>query len=600
MFLSTPMESLFNLLDQATGTPRRLRRGDVLFHEGNRADSFYLVHNGRLRAIRGMDGASPTTVGEAGRGEIIGEMAVLSDAPRSASVLAIRDTHLTEFSGKDLANLSKESLLAVMRILASRMRQMMDGQRDHTLPTCIVVVPVQQAVPINEYCDRLRESLQEAGGRCLWVRGGELPAEFQNLQNCDGEDFDRLGHWLEERERSESLLLLQADYDVTPWTERCLRQADLILLVAKPVGEPVKSPAERAMDRLPGKEARPRVDLVLLQDEPPYHGTAAWLADRHVVRHHHVRLHSAADKARAGRMLAGKDVSFAFGGGGARGFAHVGILRACEELGIPVDRACGTSMGSIIAGLAALGIGWEEITERLRENWTDMRKLSDYTLPLLSIDTARGYARGLEGLFGSTRIEDLPINYFCVSCNLTRASVMVHRSGLMTKWIGGSVSIPGLAPPLVEQGELLVDGGLLNNLPVDIAKADGAGMVVGVDVSPATEFRLPATYSGRPSSWDVLWSRLRRKNHASGGIGKPVFPTLAAVLYRATSLSSVHQQERLVKMADCYIKVRADKFKMLEFESLDAIAALGHTTGLDALQPVATWVNNNSSRNQPT
>ena len=594
------MESLFSLLDQATGTPRRLRRGDVLFHEGNRADSFYLVHNGRLRAIRGMDGDSPATVGEAGRGEIIGEMAVLSDAPRSASVIAIRDTHLTEFSGKDLANLSKESLLAVMRILASRMRQMMDGHRDNALPTCIVVVPVQASVPISEYCERLQESLQEAGGRCLWVRGNDLPAEFQNLPNCDGEAFERLGHWLEERERGESLLLLQADYDVTPWTERCLRQADLILLVARPVGEPVKSPAERAMDRLPGKEARPRVDLVLLQDEPPYRGTAAWLADRQVTRHHHVRLHSADDKARAGRMLAGKDVSIALGGGGARGFAHVGILRACSELGIPVDRTCGTSMGSIIAGLAALGIGWEEITERLREHWTDMRKLSDYSIPLLSIDTARGYARGLEGLFGDTCIEDLPINYFCVSCNLTRASVMVHRLGPMTKWLGASVSIPGLAPPLVEQGELLVDGGLLNNLPVDIAKADGAGMVVGVDVSPATEFRLPATYSGRPLFWDVLWSRLRPKTHGASGYEKPVFPTLAAVLYRATSLSSVHQQERLVKMADCYIKVKADKFKMLEFEALDAIAALGHSTGLDALQPVAAWVNGNSIRKEIT
>jgi predicted acylesterase/phospholipase RssA len=98
----------------------------------------------------------------------------------------------------------------------------------------------------------------------------------------------------------------------------------------------------------------------------------------------------------------------------------------------------------------------------------------------------------------------------------------------------------------------------------------------------------------------VLWSRLRRKTHGASGYEKPVFPTLAAVLYRATSLSSVHQQERLVKMADCYIKVKADKFKMLEFEALDAIASLGYSTGLDALQPVAAWVNGNSIRKEST
>ncbi|MFM7182176.1 MAG: patatin-like phospholipase family protein [Verrucomicrobiales bacterium] len=588
------MDSLFRLLDQATGTRRQLRRGDVLFHENNRGDSFYLVRNGRLRAIRNLDGENPVTVGEVGRGEIIGEMAVLSDAPRSASVIAIRDTHLTEYSGSDLAALPKESLLAVMRILATRIRKLMDGERDRALPNCIAVVPVQQGLPIEEYCERLVGSLKEDGGRCLWMRDRDLPSEFKGLANCDGEDFERLGQWLEEKERSEAMLLLQADYEVTPWTERCLRQADLILLLAQPIGEPVKSPAERAIERLPGKQARPRVDMVLLQNEAPYRNTAAWLANRQITRHHHVRLSDPVDKARAGRMLTGKDVSFTFGGGGARGFAHIGILRACQELGIPVDRVCGTSMGSIVSGLAAMGHNWEEITDRLRIHWTQKRKLVDYTFPLLSIDTSRGYARALQQLFGETRIEDLPINYFCVSCNLTQADVMIHREGPMAKWIGASISVPGIAPPLVENGELLVDGGLLNNLPVDIAKADGAGMVVGVDVSPETEFRLPASYSGRPQALDVFWSRIsgRKKDQASA-MAKPVFPTLAGILYRATSLSSVFQQDQLIRRADFYIKVNVDQFRLLEFESLDAISKIGHTTGLEKLAPVSEWVKKN-------
>jgi predicted acylesterase/phospholipase RssA len=590
--------NLETLLGPDAGTTRHLRRGDVLFHQGNRGSSFYLVQSGRLRAIRDLDGEHPVLIGEIGRGELVGEMAVLGDAPRSASVVAIRDSQVTEFSGADLAALPKESLLEVMRVLATRIRRLLDASgRKQSLPACIVVLPVGPGLPVDEYCQRLHDSLVAAGGRCALVRGADLPAEFAGLTASDGAEFRRLGHWLDEAEGKHGMLLLQADWEVTPWTERCLRQADLILLLAKASAEPSKGPAERAIERLPGKAARPRIDLVLLQDEPPYRGTAAWLAGREITRHHHVRLHSEADKARAGRMLTGSDVSLAFGGGGARGFAHIGILRACEELGIPVDRVGGTSMGSIIGGLAAMGFGWQDVTERIRAQFIPKRRLTQFTLPLLSLDTSRRYIRALEALYGTTLIEDLPINFFCVSCNLTRASVLVHREGPLAKWVGASISVPGIAPPLVEHGELIVDGGLLNNLPVDIAKEDGAGMVVGIDVSPQTEFRLPAAYSGRPQAWDVLWSRIsgRRRDDPSS-LAKPVFPTLAALLYRATSLSSVAGMEKSVRLADCYIKLPVDGYRLLDFEALDPISAIGYESGLTDLQPVAEWVR---TRRQP-
>jgi NTE family protein/lysophospholipid hydrolase len=591
---------ILSLLEQANGSARFLRRGDVLFHEGNRGNSFYVVKSGRLRAIRHLDGANPSTIGEIGRGEMVGEMAVLGDAPRAASVIAIRDSHVVEFSGTDLTKLSKESLLSVMRILALRIRRMIDSRQVNSLPSCITVVPVSASAPMAEYCERLAASLKEAGGHAALVRPADLPAEFASVENCDGELFHRLGGWLDELERREKLIVLQADYEVTPWTERCLRQADLILLVARASEEPSKSPAERAIDRLPGKQARPRVDLVLLQEEPPYHGTARWLADRDVVRHHHVRLHSTADRARAGRMLTGRDVTLAFGGGGARGFAHIGVIRACQELGIPIDRVCGTSMGSIIAGLYAMGMDWNGMTEHLRSHFLPKRRLSQYTFPILSIDTARNYEKALRRLYGTTEIEDLPVNYFCVSCNLTTASVVIHRSGSLAKWIGASISVPGIAPPYVERGELLVDGGLLNNLPVDIAKADGAGMAIAVDVSPETEFRLPSTYSGRPQALEVLWSRITRKSRESQGFEhKPVHPTLGALLVRATTLTSVNQKDLLAKIADLYLKLPVEGFKLLDFDKLDSISEIGYTASMSELLGVVKWIQQSPAGNQP-
>lgn len=578
------------LLEGVTGTPRALARGELLFREGEPGDSFYLVQGGRFRAIRNLGSRekAPLIVGEIGRGELVGEMAVLGYSLRSASVVAMRDSHVIEVSGSDLENLPRSSLLQVLRVLAQRIRHMLDRDQRQSLPSCVAILPISKDVPIDEYASRLRDSLADTDTPCSLFGSRDLPARFDGLESADDSRFRLLGSWLDEREVAGETLLLQADWSLTPWTQRCLCQADLILLVATAGSDPGKSPAEEAIDRLP-KEARPRVDLVLLQKELPYRGTARWLEHRQICRHYHVRLHSPVDKARAGRLLTGRDVSLALGGGGARGFAHIGILRACDELDIPVDRVCGTSMGAVVGGVAALGLDWREIADRIRSHFPPERKLIQYTLPVLSIDTAKRYIRTLESMYGDTQIEDLPVNYFCVSCNLTRANILVHRRGPLAKWVGASMSVPGIAPPLVENGELIVDGGLLNNLPVDLAKADGAGMVVGIDVSPQTEFSLPSYYSGRPQAFQVLRSWLPRR--ARPGKARPVFPSLPALLHRSTTLGSVFNQEKLKQEADCYIKVPVDGFKLLEFERLDDIAEIGYRTGMNELRPVATWAN---------
>jgi NTE family protein len=200
----------------------------------------------------------------------------------------------------------------------------------------------------------------------------------------------------------------------------------------------------------------------------------------------------------------------------------------------------------------------------------------------------------LERMFGDRRIEDLPLNFFCISCNLTLAKPMVHRRGRLAKWIGASVSVPGIAPPLVESGELLVDGGLLNNLPVDIIKGEGAGTVIGVDVSPDTDLRMADDYYGRPGAMEVLRSLLpfgrkgKGKGSGNGSEAQPQgYPTLGNILYRATCLSSIYQKEALKDMADLYIKLPVSEFKMLEWGKIDDLVEIGYREGLKKLAPIA-------------
>lgn len=544
------------------------------------------MRSGRLRALLCRDREAAQMVGDIGPGEIFGELAVLCAAPRAATVVALRDSVVTEFSGDDLAQLPAPVLLAVMRLLATRMRGMIEGRPAAKGPRCITLVAAAPNLPLAEVAQAMIRVAAPLGKHCLTLSAPDLPAEIRRLGISD----PAVGRWLSQREE-DGILILQADYEETDWTRRCLLQADRVIVVGRATEDPALSPGERALEELGESLTRPEVDLVLLQHELPFRGTARWLAGRRVRNHFHVRPQVSADRERMARQLFGANLSLALGGGGARGFAHVGLLRACEEMALPVDRVGGTSIGSIVGGLAAMGLASAEIKERLRAAFVPSRKLKDWTLPVLSFDTSRGYQEALHHLYGDAVIEDQPVNYYCVSCNLTRARQEIHRRGPLWKWVGASISYPLLAPPLVVDGEMLVDGGLLNNVPADIARADGAGFVLGVDVGASNAFKLPDSYNGRPQAGEVLWSRVRQRAGSSveGGREPLVFPTLIDLISRTCMLGSMIGDERARPHADLFLRMPVDAYRLLDFDRLDEIAEIGYQTARSGLQPVQKW-----------
>lgn len=163
---------------------------------------------------------------------------------------------------------------------------------------------------------------------------------------------------------------------------------------------------------------------------------------------------------------------------------------------------------------------------------------------------------------------------------LTPAKVVIHREGPLAKWVGASMTVPGFAPPLVEDGDLLVDGGLLNNLPADVAREDGSGLVIAVDVSPKVDLRVTSDFSGRPGVPDVvrLWFAAKREP----GAVRP-FPGLFTILNRATTLSGVRHKESLKKMTDVYLKMPVSDCRIFEWKRLDELVEIGYQTALEQL-----------------
>jgi len=312
--------------------------------------------------------------------------------------------------------------------------------------------------------------------------------------------------------------------------------------------------------------------LVLLHPETTTlpSGTRFWLEPRKLDAHHHLRRDRDADLARLARFLTGNAVGAVLGGGGARGFAHIGVIRAFREAGIPIDLIGGTSMGALIAVQPALG--WDDATmlEVNRRSFVEKKPvtLRDYTVPVYSLVDGRRLDRNLIAPLGDARIEDLWTGYFCVSSNLTRAEAVVHRDGPVWKAIRASLAVPGVFAPVLEGTDLLVDGGVLNNLPGDVMRRLGGGWVIAVDVSLDRD--LEVRDGTLPSPWKVLLNWLNP-------FGKPSeLPNILHLMVRTTLLASVQKTESMKKLVDLYIQPPVSRFKLMQFSALEDIAETGY------------------------
>ena len=320
------------------------------------------------------------------------------------------------------------------------------------------------------------------------------------------------------------------------WSDLCARQADRMLLVgtAESPHPPVASPDG---------------DLVILG---PSSGEALRaLLDAVQPRAHHRLATTEPSDPGAGRLarrLVGRALGVVLSGGGARGFAHIGALAELEADGIEVDRYGGCSMGSFIAAMAAAGWSPGDIRDRCDDELVRRSPFNDYTIPRVALIRSRKAARMFDRLFGDMTIEELAKPLFTVSADLLSSRLVIHRRGSLIEAVGASMSIPGLVPPLSRSGRLLVDGGVLNNLPIDSMADAAEGPIVAVDV-------------------------VRRLEESTED--EPPLPSIMETLSRATVLGSVERAERNRDLALLVISPDAQDIPLRDFRSLDRAIEAG-------------------------
>ena len=576
-FLRTCLRDLLDGADETVLTAWRsrlyathLRAGQTLMHQGEPGDSMYLLLSGRLRAYVGGDSGEQIEIGEMSRGEVIGEISMFTDQPRSATVKAIRDSTLARLDKADFPSLlvsSANASIAITRQIIARLQSR--GQpRPQARPVTIGLMPVSDAVDAPDLAQRLAQALRPFGTVAVVCR----PASDEEL------DLDAV-------EAAHDFVLLVTSQEPDEWTQRCARQSDELLLLADATQPAALHPNEWRTGS-PGEATTgaPEV-LVLLHpaDRRSPRNSREWIDRRPVADHLHIRPDLPRDLARLARIVSRNAVGLVLAGGGARGAAHLGVWRALQEQGVDVDYVGGTSIGSIMAVLVAADQPLEDM-RAIASHAMQNNPTGDFNpLPLLSLAKGtranRTMAEAVDRLFGfEAHVDDLWRNAYCVSTNYTQASEYVARRGRLDRALLASISIPGVLPPVLKDGEILCDGGTINNFPVDVMRRmRGVRRVIGVDLSADEPVKMDL--EDVPSPWALALDRLRPEASRRYRLPSLIGYLINVMLLHSTS----RQREARLSVDLCFTPPLGD-VGLLDWKKLSYIEEQGYRSALTVLQ----------------
>ncbi|XP_048669202.1 patatin-like phospholipase domain-containing protein 7 isoform X7 [Marmota marmota marmota] len=598
--------------------------GRAIYRQGDKSDCTYIVLSGRLRSVICKDDGKKRLAGEYGRGDLIGVVETLTHQARATTVHAVRDSELAKLPAGALTSIKRRYPQVVTRlihllgekILGNLQQGSVTGHQLglHTTGSkwdigspagnlsTVAAMPVSEDVPLTTFALELQHALS-AIGPVLLLTSDNIKQRLGSAALDSLHEY-RLSSWLGQQEDIHRIVLYQADCTLTPWTQRCIRQADCILIVGLGEQEPTVGELERMLE---STAVRAQKQLVLLhrEDGPGPARTVEWLNMRSWCSGHlHLccprRVFSRrslpklmemyervfqrppdrhSDFSRLARVLTGNAIALVLGGGGARGCAQVGILRALAEYNIPVDMVGGTSIGAFMGALYSEERNYSQMRIQAKQWAEDMtsvvKTILDLTYPITSMFSGAGFNSSICSIFRDRQIEDLWLPYFAVTTDITASAMRVHTDGSLWRYVRASMSLSGYMPPLCDpkDGHLLMDGGYINNLPADVARSMGAKVVIAIDVGSRDETDL-TNYGDALSGWWLLWKRWNPL------ATKVKVLNMAEIQTRLAYVCCVRQLE-MVKNSDYCECLRPpiDSYRTLDFGKFDEICEVGYQHG---------------------
>ncbi|EIE00777.1 patatin-like phospholipase family protein [Leptospira licerasiae] len=561
--------------------------GERLMLQGEPGNSLFIILSGRFRYTVSDDHGNITGEGEFAKGDIIGEMSLLTGEPRSASVYAVRSSQVIQISRNGFRKFISESPEALFHVTETIARRLGEknkessrfGRKVHT----IALVPVTEGFPLKDFSIELSKSLKSFGST-LSVNEGKL-SKFLKEKKIYHKNGIRFGipdllSWFGGLEKEYDNVVFEVEPTGDPiWAETSLRQADRVLLLAE-TGRPILENSY-SWNLIQGGSLGETMKESVIYLEDSY---TRWEELENVLHELPgqkliLRKNREGEFDRIARRLESRSVGIALSGGGAKGFAHLGLLRSLSEAGIPIDLIGGTSAGSIMAGLFAMGYGFDESLRLIKEVWIEAKLTRDYTLPFVSILKGTKYSKAIKEFFGNRKIETLWIPFLAVACDLTNSKPKVFEQGEVWKAIRASTSIPGIFPPFYSDGALYVDGGLWDNLPGSLVRRKGADVLISVDLGAGSQPNKDQTYGllvesrfpgEGPSALKLLGNQFMKKEDRYS------FPHIGELFMRSMLLSSRNNLLKTKETSDIFVELPVRDFSTFDWDEYKRLYEIGY------------------------
>ena len=532
-----------------------LTGGETLFAEADPADTLYLLRSGRLGVFRRDhdEDRPPQFVGVIRPGEPAGEMAMLAGTEHTADVVALRDCEIVALPRDaffEAARTEPDLMVELSRLMIQRARDRRSGGGE---PSVFGFISAQPR-PIRAFVERIAAAIEADGFTC---------------QVIDHSSLASAADWFSRVEDAHDFVLYVAEMVEPAWAALCARQVDRVFVV----GNGLLAPPNRPMPHAGVLDAQRRTDLILLRDPrmPRPANTAVWLDTLQPGRWFQAVEGDQSDAERMARVVTGCAVGVVMSGGGARAYSHIGVLRALREAKVPIDFVGGSSMGAVIAAGPAMGWSLEELEARIHKAFVVSDPLSDLTFPMLAMTRAHKVDCLLEEAYGDIDLADLSRPFFAVSTNLTSGKIEVHRRGLMRRAMRASIAIPGLLPPIVIDGQVLVDGAVLKNLPTEVMRQMHGGPIIGIDMSQARGVDA-ALIEHPPSIWRLIATGAWRRG-----------PPIVSILMRSATLTTDADIESSRAATDVLIQPMPDGLDIRDWKGFDLGIEAGYRATKEAL-----------------
>ncbi len=578
-----------------------LEKGEILVRQGDPVDAWYLVLSGELAAVHVFAGQR-TVKNFMRRGDLAGDLPLAAGSRHPMHLVATRETWLLRFHCDQFQKLFFERLNLLQGALRRVVRQLSlnDHQaKDATIAMRMAVVPAPtedaSTCNIASFVDGLEQAMARFGpvmvldsSLCEMLHIVSAPETL----SADHVEWMRLSAWLERQTQAGVRVIMVGDYDTPRWNLRIARECDTLLHLAPGRAAPSVRGVNLPELLQPSMETSPDGAwwyspnwLCLLHSPETVRpaGTNAWLRSLPVSEHFHVREAHEGDINRLARHLSGNAIGMALSGGGARGIAHAGVHQALTETGVPVDYFAGTSAGALMASILSNDEGSLVALQRIANGLGATKNVfGDYTLPLISLLKSERFRSAIHAMFGDQRLEDNWIPCAVVTTNLTQSRQQVFTRGLICEVALASASMPAVTKPVVIDGDLYCDGGLVNNLPVDILKEHGCRYTLGCFVGSKLQLRL--TDSVLPGTWTMLFDRLFLGGRNTSGV-----PNVIELLVAATTLASDAALANTSANADVFFEPPLSEFPVLNFSRGEGVAKGGfdHASALLATKKFA-------------